>query len=224
MKYQKRNLRNKKLLIIVIGYVFICITFWLSNKFFGDSNYKIAKNLDLYIDNHRSEITDKMFMDIFSNALICRKLNSQEEIEKCEQNTQIALANLLQEEELVVSGSWPNDLFFVKQTGKNTYKLGWDGKLVDITEQIKNSPRPTTLHRLWSLLSKSHCNYFHAIDNTTWQTCEIVVPVQLASGDTGYLVRIDSVVEEDLLLFYLAYPLFPIFAFLSYLVQSIGIL
>jgi hypothetical protein len=114
------------------------------------------------------------------------------------------LSQTIIEEELTTPEgySWPNDLFFIKQSQNKLYLLGWEGKLEDIT---KTSSPPTPIPYLIRVLT-NQCKPFKA-EPTFLPDCQTYESLDLGNGEKGFVVRRIGVTEEGDFLFVLLMPI-----------------
>lgn len=213
MKQKQSTSRVLKVIIFcsvfVFSYILVSVIFWMIQKSTLSGGVGIYKSLAAYTQRHEQELRHNLFDDIFGLASGCRNLPEGKKRLVCIEQIKVDLGNTIVEEELAKDdgGMWPNDLFFVKQEHDRLYRLGWNGEIVDITNSMRNKPSDPRLQSMWSLIFRSHCNYFRSEPANTRDACEIYTRVPLSDGNYGYLVRLDPQTEEDDFWFTLAMPI-----------------
>lgn len=171
------------------------------------------QRLHNFVVKYQPILKDKIFSQIFDQANSCKTLTNKgtgceigrdgqqicalatgnDPLNPCLEAIGREIGNTLNEEELATQEGydWPDDLFFVKQDGKQFLRLGWDGHLRDISPEVN--------------LKTPSCIHFGSQING----CEVYEFITLQNNQSGYIVRTVAFTEEDTLLFS---PIFPLFA------------
>lgn len=203
------------LVIFTIVYLSLSVVVWIVNVSVPDYKSKASK-LRSYVYNHPSQIKEDVFQSLFAQAQNCNLLQVGDDVDKCQAKIARQLADTLKEEEIAsYEDDWSPDLFFVKQTGNNFYRLGWGGKLENISDQVNKTLLDIKLPLLIKLLTHN-CNYFQPDSSWSSISCEVYEKVPLSITESGYMVRIHALSEEDDFWFAFFMPIFsPLFLFLQ---------
>lgn len=189
----------------VLTYLAVTICIWLYS-FNTSSGLAIKDRLTTYAKKYNNQLKNDIFSTTFNQAAVCNTMQKENLREICRKEVRIKLGDSIREEELAdVRGySWPNDLFFVKQTGDIFTQLGWDGELKNISsgvqKQLLQDNQPTT-----SLLFRRNCTYFQIASGAN--ACEIYETIRLSNASKGYIIRLYPFEEEGEILFALFMPL-----------------
>lgn len=183
------------IITFIIAYLIIGFTFWFTTRNSNESYYQ--KTSKAYIQKHTSEIKNHLFDTLFTKAQLCRDINKQPLKKLCEDNIRHQLAVLIIEEDFLNSDGqgWPTDLFFVKQVGNTFLRLGWDGKLEDITQLTSESAINSSLPYAFKLITGA-CRPFEIVGKYP-DSCLVYVPIELNNNEIGYVVRRAPTSEED---------------------------
>lgn len=202
--------RRKLLFLFVffLTYFFLCSLNWLHYKL-SSGIVESKSTMQKFIAKYESDIQLGLFGNIYNQAQTCLTLKAPAAKQLCENQSGLAISKLLKEEELTDKNgnNWPNDLFFVKKVNQHYLRIGWDGKLTDITSEVDDKHTVDRQKKPWFLFGLT-CNTFGSLPASTGDACEIYETISLANGDTGYMVRVDAFTEEDLFIFYIFLPLF----------------
>lgn len=175
----------------ILAYLVIGFTFWFTNTNSPESYYQ--KTSKAYIQKHSTEIKDDLFNTLFTRAQLCREISKQPVKKQCEDAIRHQLAVLIIEEDFKTS--WPTDLFFVKQVGNTFLRLGWDGKLEDITKLTNKESLNSSLPYAFRVATDT-CRPFEKVGKYP-TSCLIYVTVDLNNNEKGYVVRRAPGAEED---------------------------
>lgn len=171
--------------------------------------YIASKNsLSNFTKKYKQTLQKEIFGRAFDTAKKCEEINVESNKQTCRKQVSTQIARSLREEELAPGGyDLPNDLFFIKQEGKKFLRLGWEGKLEDIT-LITN----TYLFKYMNINNlfppSEFCNYFGSFQTQSGSACEYFVKLDLPNIQKGYIARQYPKTEEDhylLLLFFIPF-------------------
>ncbi len=206
---------NKKLVSLILFFsVLILSHLLISSLRFVYQEYNIFSSIrngtKNYMVKHEKELKDEVFDKLFKESENCNQVNNIDLRKKCSQNISYTLALIIKEEEFPY---WPHDLFFVKKTNNNFFKLGWDGELKARTT-LSNNNVLNNKESTFSDFIFRRCDYFGAA-NIPARSCEIYEKIQLNNNEDGYIVRNIGLTETDYFIFYLLMPYFILFGTLS---------
>lgn len=194
------------LLAFGITYVFLAVVMWLG---FGtyDGIFSVKRTMHRFATTYARDLQEGVFEKVYAQAKKCQSLRAPAAKQICETQSGLQISRLLKEEELADENgyNWPNDLFFVKKTGETYERIGWDGKLTDISGNIHHTPIPNAQTSL-NLLLWQNCSSFGSLISPD-AACEVYETVPLANNAVGYMVRLYPSVEENMLVLYFFHPL-----------------
>lgn len=215
---------NKKLVSLIIFFSILILSHLLIsslrfvykeyNYFFNTKNS--TKN---YLLEYENELKKEVFDKLFIESEKCNQLNNFDLKKTCFQKISYTLALIIKEEEFPY---WPNDIFFVKKTNNNFFKLGWDGESKTLPT-LSNIKALDNKESIFSDFLLRKCDYFGAA-NIPARSCEVYEKIQLNNNEEGYVVRNIGLTEDDDFIFYLIIPYLAIYGFITsfpYLIFSI---
>jgi hypothetical protein len=187
------------LLAFIVTYILVAFITLIANSVTRGFS-SIQGDIRKYISSHDKEIKQKVFQNIFSKAEQCNILQSENSRSDCFKIISHELAVALREEEFRAD---PNDLFFVKEVGKSYYRLGWDGRLEDITTKV-NEKLLKARTPYFILFMTRNCNFF---GSENMNACEVYESIDLSTNQRGYMVRLEAMEEENDIMFISVIPI-----------------
>lgn len=217
----KKNILNKKINIdkkfasVVIFFSVLIISQLLisSFRFINNEQNKFFSTLNTtkkYVTKHENELREDVFNKLFKKSERCNLIDSTDLRKNCFQDISHTLALIIKEEEF---SYWPSDIFFVKRTENQLFKLGWSGELTT----IKTFSNIKVLNHNESPFNDfifHKCNYFGTADSIA-PSCEIFTKFKLNNNEEGYVVRSVGFTDDDDFIFYLLIPFFVLFGILT---------
>ncbi len=133
---------------------------------FAVKYYDYTQDYKSYIQKEKNDI-EKIFLQVFPKALDCKNE------ENCLRETKAQIAELIKEESFKHK---PDSLFFVKKINNEYYLLGWEGKIINISDRLKHKK----LKKQSSFFDyeQNNCNYFGRKDLYE-NSCEFYVQFDL---------------------------------------------
>ncbi len=228
----KNNILNKKIKVhkqpdnwvVFLFFIALAVSYILISSFrYIAKNYYdfvATKNTtENYKLKHEKEIKEKIFSNLFKESENCNSIENIELKNNCFQNISHKLALIIKEEEFI---SWPHDLFFVKKTGSQFFKLGWSGELSPLQMLRADNKIVINKKSIFSDFLFRRCNYFGTVTaNMPAESCEIYIHMQLDDNKEGYIVRNIGLTEENSFYYNFIFPYFVIFGFIFSLPYSI---
>lgn len=183
------------IITFILVYLVIGFTYWFVMTNSNETYY--LKTSKAYLQKHAGELKKDLFYTLFTKAQLCREIGRQPLKKQCEANIKHQLAVLIIEEDFLDADGWgwPTDLFFVKQVGNTFLRLGWDGKLEDITQLTSESAINSSLPYAFKLITGA-CRPFEIVGKYP-DSCLVYVPIELNNNGIGYVVRRAPTSEED---------------------------
>lgn len=189
---------RRKLLTFAIVYFVLYILIGTLGWAVFSTHYYLQKSgpLQKYVHKNEKALAEHIFNNAFADAKTCISLKIPHAKKVCQNSVSRYMAMHIQEEEFVSGnnidwGTWPHDLVFVKEEGDTFVKLGWDGKVEDITDASRVAPGTKWMHGPMQYLMRN-CSYFSIYNN--W-SCELVGEMDLSDGK-GYLVLALATAED----------------------------
>lgn len=193
-------------LTFIITYLFLAWVMWLT---YSTSSGILAmkRTMQDFAVKYEEDIKNEVFSTIYTNAQKCLSIASPLVRSSCEKQSGLLISQTLKEEELTDKNgyNWPNDLFFVKKSGEQYFRIGWDGHLSNISNNVKTSHLSINQSNL-DLLLWNRCDTFGSFP-TPQDACELYQTFSLSNGDMGYMVRLYPSVEESWLWLYMLHPI-----------------
>lgn len=177
---------------------------------YGDLPLQTA--LRSYVNNHHQELKDKLFNQIFVDAEKCYSLRNEVSRTNCQADITNQLAVLIKEEELLDSyrSGWPSDLFFVKQINDKFYRLGWEGKVENISSFVNADSINYELKFVESILQGKCKTFETTLKNLP--SCQIYFSIDLGQDQRGYVIRRIPITDENDFQFIFIAPFVVIFS------------
>lgn len=200
--------------VLVMCYLLISAFRFLTNNYFDFSATK--KTTENYKLKHEKELKKSVFNNLFKESDNCNLIEKTELKNICFQKISHKLALIIKEEEFIY---WPNDLFFVKKTGNQFFKLGWSGELVTL-QILPDDKFVINKKSTFNDFLFRRCNYFGSA-NMPAQSCEIYIKIQLDNNTEGYIVRNIGLTEQNDFIFNLIFPFFVLYGLIFSLPYSI---
>lgn len=172
---------------------YILITFGITFYFNLTAHEYVEKATKKYVSIHEDQINQYVFQDLFAESEECNKLTDEELIKSCNKKIGQQLSETIIEEDFH-GDSYLHDLAFVKETNGTFKKLGWEGKVIDITSAVNQSRLDSKLPYPLQLFFRQ-CVYFDFAISEKY-ACEWYYKTQLNTNETGYILRLVPLTEE----------------------------
>ncbi|MDQ3099315.1 MAG: hypothetical protein M3Q44_06210 [bacterium] len=191
-----KNYKNviQFILIFFSVYLVMALLFWIYGIY--STGRTMLMPTEKYASIHQQELKDRLFGTIFNEGKRCQMYEKLLR-EQCEKEITFRMALLIKEEEFEDENKngWPHDIFFVKQEENSFYRLGWEGKVVNISSTVDKILLDNRTPFTFRVITHQ-CRVFEQTINETLD-CQIFTSLPLENNNRGYIVRRVGVGEEE---------------------------